>query len=326
MGELIGIIGGSGFIGRHLIRDLLAEGYQVRNLDAQAPEHFPDLWVEADLRDLDSLKRGLEGCTAVVNLAAAHRDDVRPVSLYHDINVQGSQNVCDAAAALGINRILFTSSVAVYGLAGETDTSAPDETTPPKPFNPYGQTKWEAEAVYQNWVKADPAHQLIIVRPTVVFGPDNRGNVYNLIAQLAKGAFVMVGSGRNRKSMAYVENVSAFLTYLLQQPKAPGVSLFNYVDKPDFDMNTLVTTVRKTLGRGEKAPPRLPYAIGYMAGLGFDVLAKLSGKSFPISRVRVQKFCANTIFSSDKMQASGFTPPHDLPTALSRTITHEFGK
>ncbi len=87
----------------------------------------------------------------------------------------------------------------------------------------------------------------MIVRPTVVFGEQNRGNVYNLLRQIASGKFMMIGDGTNRKSMAYVENVAAFLEYSLGFEN--GVHIYNYIDKPDFDMNTLVSKVNKALGK-----------------------------------------------------------------------------
>lgn len=74
----------------------------------------------------------------------------------------------------------------------------------------------------------------------------------------------MAGSGKNIKSMAYVENVSAFLEYALNFDS--GYRLFNYVDKPDFDMNTFVSLVRKELGKEERVGIRIPYVVGYIGG------------------------------------------------------------
>ena len=80
-------------------------------------------------------------------------------------------------------------------------------------------------------VLCDLKKTLVIIRPTVVFGEGNRGNVFNLMNQIAKNRFMMVGSGTNRKSMAYVENVAAFLEYSLSFQS--GLHVHNYVDKPD---------------------------------------------------------------------------------------------
>lgn len=82
---------------------------------------------------------------------------------------------------------------------------------------------------------------MTIIRPTVVFGEGNRGNVYNLFRQIASGRFVMIGSGNNMKSMAYVENIAARLEHALDQQSTYQVS--NYVDKPDFTMNQLVDVI-----------------------------------------------------------------------------------
>jgi nucleoside-diphosphate-sugar epimerase len=202
------IIGGAGFIGSRLAQDLSARDSSVRVLDIVAPPatgaglHVD--YHQIDVRDVASLLPAMANCDVIVNLAAAHRDDVRPRRLYDEVNVEGARNVCKAAESNGIKTIVFTSSVAVYGSAPENA----DEAQPHHPSNDYGRTKSEAERVYIMWQKRDPrARRLVIVRPTVVFGPGNRGNVYTLISQVAAGRFLMVGDGRNRKSMAYVDSL-----------------------------------------------------------------------------------------------------------------------
>jgi nucleoside-diphosphate-sugar epimerase len=121
--------------------------------------------------------------------------------------------------------------------------------------------------------------------------------------------------------MAYVENIAAFIEYNLNNPS--GEHLFNYIDKPDFDMNALVTAVRCILGK----PARLfhwPYWMGFAGGLCFDLLAKIVDKKFSISSIRVKKFCANTIFESAKVPMTAFKPPVSLTEGLERTIKYEF--
>ena len=87
----------------------------------------------------------------------------------------------------------------------------------------------EAEAVYREWLSQDPENRsLVIVRPTVVFGEQNRDNVYNLLRQIATRRFIMFGPGTNKKSMAYVQNLTEFLAFCSQF--GPGEHLYNYVD------------------------------------------------------------------------------------------------
>lgn len=313
------VIGGSGFIGTRLCRRLAAsQSVPFSIVDKRSSAAYPDKCHLADVRDLQVLRHAMDDTTVIVNLAAEHRDDVSPRSLYDEVNVTGARNICQVARERGIAKIVFTSSVAVYGFA---DVGT-DEHGPIRPFNDYGRTKWEAEQIFREWQQEDAAHRsLVIIRPTVVFGEDNRGNVYNLLKQIAGGRFVMVGSGDNRKSMAYVENVAAFVQHSLGF--GAGVHVFNFVDKPDFTMNELVKTIRGALGRQEVVGPRLPYAAGYGIGMLFDVASIVTRRKFPVSRVRIKKFCSNSVYAS-AVDSTGFAPPVPLQVALANTVQHEF--
>ena len=196
----IAIIGGSGFIGSHLARSLRDEGHDVIVADIVRSSEKDCTYRSADVRDFDSLREALRGAAVVYNLAAVHRDDVRPVSRYAEVNTTGAINVCRACRELGIHRVVFISSVAVYGTA-PPNTSEDGKTNP---FTAYGRSKLLAERVHREWQAEAPSdRRLVIVRPTVVFGEGNRGNVYELVRQILSGRFVMVGTGRSRKSMAY---------------------------------------------------------------------------------------------------------------------------
>jgi GlcNAc-P-P-Und epimerase len=313
--QRIGVIGGSGFIGTWLIPLLLTRHHAVRIIDANPSPSHPELLVTADVRDRDALNQACRGCDVLYNLAAEHRDDVQPEDLHHQVNVMGAHHTCDVAEQLAIDRLIFTSTAAVYGLPEDEA----DETTAVRPFNEYGRTKLAAEQVFRAWAASAPQRSLTIVRPTVVFGPGNRGNVYLLLRQIAAGRSIVIGDGRNRKSMAYVGNLAEFLAHALEF--GPGVHLYNYVDKPDADMNGLVALANQTLGRGRLV--RIPYALGMAAGAVCEWLARLTGQRFPISRVRVKKYAANTRFAA-RIASTGFTPPHSLHDALVATNRHEF--
>lgn len=317
----IALIGGSGFIGTRLTADLIALGHDVRIGDLRESGSFNDRRSFTDVRDEALLLEFVRnsGADTIINLAAAHRDDVRPVSLYYDTNVSGARVTCDVASKLGIKRIIFTSSVAVYG----HQDGEPDESAPHHPINPYGETKSQAEDVFRAWAAEDPANRtLIIIRPTVVFGPTNRGNVHALMDQIARGRFLMVGNGANRKSMAYVGNISGFIAHTLSL--GSGSHVFNYIDKPDFTTAQLVALIFERTEKGVLPAFRLPKWVGLLAGGVFDILARVSGRTFPISRIRVEKFCAQTVFNADKVKASGYVPPVSLRDALIETIDAEF--
>lgn len=314
---MISVIGGAGFIGTNLCRRFQRNCVSFQIIDKVQSKAFPHLTNISDVRNLDALRRSITG-DFIINLAAEHRDDVRPKSLYTEVNVEGAKNICYVAEEKKINKIIFTSSVAVYGFA----PIGTDESGKCNPFNEYGKTKLLAEQVYKEWLFKDPKNRtLVIIRPTVVFGEGNRGNVYNLLNQIASGRFLMVGDGTNVKSMAYVENVAAFIEYSLNFQ--PGLHIYNYVDKPDFDINTLITTVYKTLGRGDNIRIRIPFWLGYIGGKFFDFLSLISGKQYPISSIRIKKFCSSTSFNT-AILTTGFKSPVNIKEGLIRTIKHEF--
>lgn len=347
---IITVIGGSGFVGTRLVNRLIASGHTVKIADKRRSVAYSNLWVRCDIRNLPnetadypesltdaasapgkhdeaiktmpmhSLLDVLNGSDVVINLAAEHRDDVTPKSLYDDVNVMGSENVCKACTELGIKKIIFTSSVAVYGFA----PVGTDETGKINYYNDYGRTKYIAEGKYRDWLKKDSSNCAIIIRPTVIFGEQNRGNVYNLLRQIASGHFPMVGKGTNRKSMNYVENVAAFIEYEISHDNEPGEHLYNYCDEPAYDMNHLVLDCYKALGKPKTKLIHFPYWLAYCGGLCFDLLAIIMRRKFAISSIRIKKFTQNTYFVGNNIKNTDFVAPVTLEEGLRRTIDYEF--
>ena len=302
----------------------------MRNAPSKSTEFMASLTDEAMAPGADeiakkampmhSLLEVLKGSDVVINLAAEHRDDVTPKSLYDEVNVHGSENVCKACTELGIHKIIFTSSVAVYGFA----PVGTDESGEINYFNDYGRTKYLAEGKYRDWLKADSSNSVTIICPTVIFGEQNRGNVYNLLRQIAGGRFPMVGKGTNRKSMNYVENVAAFIEYELTHDTEPGEHLYNYCDEPAYDMNHLVLDCYKALGKQKTKLFHFPYWLAYCGGLCFDLLAFITRKKFAINSIRVKKFTQNTYFVGSSIKKTDFVAPVALEEGLRRTIDYEF--
>ena len=314
----IALVGASGFIGSRLI-DLIGKE-NCYNIDKNPSEKYNDITTIQNIRE-NHLEHVLpNSIDTVILLAAEHRDDVSPISLYYEVNVNGTRHVLDAMDKKGITNIIFISSAAVYGL----NKKNPDEQFPPDPFSHYGKSKWQAEKVLREWQQKNPENKsLTIIRPTVAFGEKNQGNVHNLLRQIASGKFLMIGRGENRKSMAYVGNVAAFIKFCLDTIK-PGLRVLNYTDQPDLTMNELVLQAEESLNR--KLPSlRIPYWMGMLGGLIFDLISTITGKKFPISSVRIKKFCATTQFDASLAHLSGFEAPFTLAEGLDRTLKSEFG-
>lgn len=165
----VSIIGGSGFIGTRLSSRLFEKSeinFEILDLNKSV---LPVNYRFCDVACLSRLRESLHA-DVIINLAAEHRDDVLPLKLYDLVNVQGARNICKVAEEANINKIIFTSSVAVYGFARPDS----DESGPISPFNDYGRTKWEAEQIYKSWQARDSQNRtLVIIRPTVVFGEGN---------------------------------------------------------------------------------------------------------------------------------------------------------
>ena len=312
----IAIIGGAGFIGTKLAVRLKISNIDYAIFDKNKT-FLDDKISYLDIENVEQFSK-VKNYDTIIHLAAEHRDDIKPISRYDDINVQGSVNVCDAARKYGVNKIIFTSSVAIYGFASPNT----DENGAPKYFNDYGRTKYLAEKIFKRWQMEDAENRtLIIVRPTVVFGEGNRGNVFNLLNQIASGKFLMIGNGKNKKSMAYVENVAAFLEYCLSFKT--GIHIYNYIDKPDFDMNTLVSTVRKILFKKNNVGIRLPAFLGMAIGYFADAVTMALGKKHTVSSIRIKKFLGTTQFKSS-ISKTNFVPPISLEEGLERTLRYEF--
>lgn len=318
------ITGGSGFIGAYFHRDLRALGQtDLVNLDLVEPEGLAAqaAYVKGDIRDPKALDRAMAGVDLVINLAAAHHDFGIAHDTYYSVNEHGSERVCEAMDRAGIKRAVFYSTVATYGTA----PTPHHEDAPTAPESPYGGSKLKGEAVFRRWTEQGDGRRALVIRPTVTFGPENFANMYSLIRQIDSGKYLRFGAGTNIKSLSYVENIVDATLFLLgmkdQKPNraiAP-FEIFNFIDKPDMTSTQISDTVSKCLGK--KPAPCVPYAVGMLLGIPFDVVIGLTGKNLPISRARIRKlYKTETKFEADKILSTGFKPTIPLAEGIDRMV------
>lgn len=317
-GDRVLVLGSSGFVGSHLAPVFDALGVELVRFDLHPDPHGHQSTRIGDVRDVDALIEAMQGCTAVLNLAAAHHDFGIGTATFESVNVGGARAICAAMEHHGITNLCFYSSVAVYG----EHATPPDEHTTPEPVNDYGRSKLAAEAVYREW-EAGGDRRALIVRPAVVFGPRNFANLYKLIRQIDHHRFFPVGPGENRKSMCFVANLVAAIGYLWSAPSrlpAGEPEVYNYVDKPDLASRETVSLVYRALGRREPRA-RLPLAPVMLAAKPFDLIGRATGKDLPITSARVQKLSATeTAFSADRIRDVGFTPSVSLPEGIETMV------
>lgn len=226
------ITGGAGFIGSHLADALLAKGYAVRvldNLSTGKPENLPmdhsriEL-IEGDVADAALVQRCMQGCRAVVHLAAvasvqASVDD--PVST-HQSNFIGTLNVCEAMRTHGVKRVLFASSAAVYGNNGEG--LAIDEDTPKAPLTPYAVDKLASEQ-YLDFYRRQHALEPVVFRFFNIFGPRQDpsspySGVISIFTERAQQGLpiTVFGDGEQTRDFVYVGDLVTLLLQALEQP------------------------------------------------------------------------------------------------------------
>lgn len=308
------ITGGSGFIGSRLVDELsYNDEHRVIVFDKVDNGINSDILIKGDIRDQDAIKRSCQNIDIIYHLAAEHADNISPISLYEDVNIGGAKNVVAAAKANEIKNIIFTSSVAIYGL----DQDRPDETMTPNPFNEYGRTKYEAEKIFLQWAKEDPLNSLTIIRPAVVFGEGNKGNVYNMMRQIRSGRFVIIGDGHNKKSMGYVGNLSILLTSLINVK--PGIEIYNFAGRPDLSSKEIVSIVADEMGYKKKIP-NAPKWFGLLVGFIYDIFSKVTGKKYAISLIRIKKFISDTTVNTEHLYNSRFIEKYSLEEGLRRMI------
>mgnify|MGYP001589831026 CR=1 FL=1 len=308
------VTGNAGFIGTFLTRKLIERRYEVGGIDIRPcnPKDHPYDSVLGDVQTHEDVMKAAQGADAIMHLAAEHQDFGITREAFFNVNVKGTQNMIGCATRLGIKKFIFYSTVAVYG---QTDGCTSEE-TPPRPVSDYGKSKLDAEKALYAWVREDPSRQVVILRPTVVFGPRNYANMYNLMESIYKNRFIFVGRGRNIKSVAYVENLVEATLFLLERLE-PGVTIYNYADYPQLTTAQIVETLSRHLSC--RVPKfKVPLMPALVAASVFDLLSKLTGYNFPITAYRIKKFNADTHHTADKIRALGFKPPVDLDEGFRR--------
>ncbi|MEO0184693.1 MAG: NAD-dependent epimerase/dehydratase family protein [candidate division WOR-3 bacterium] len=215
---------------------------------------------------------------------------------------------------MNIKNLIYYSSVAVYGTQDKPTT----EESPLTPDTDYGRSKLAAENAILKWAEEDKSRSVIIIRPTVIFGLENYGNVYNLIDKIYKRRFIFVGDGSNIKSVAYVENLVDATIFLMDHLK-PGVQIFNYSDEPQMTTREIVEIITEFI---PNSVPRfkIPLSIAVSLGSIFDILAKVTGYNFPITAKRMKKFNTATHHKAEKIRQLGFEQKISIKKGFKRMV------
>jgi dihydroflavonol-4-reductase len=218
------LTGGSGFIGSQLAGFAGRAGHQVtvstainndteRQRCAMLAQQGINV-VEAPLQDAGAIEKVLPGHDVVIHLAAAQHEAEAGEEYFRKVNVEGTRRLLEIAAASGVQRFVYGSTIGVYGSAAGQGTL--DETSPLQPDNPYGRTKAEAEKVVRELGSKLPVS---IVRISETYGPADM-RLLKLFKGIQKGRFVTLGNGQNHHQLIYVDDLARGLLLAASEPKA----------------------------------------------------------------------------------------------------------
>jgi nucleoside-diphosphate-sugar epimerase len=313
MSEIL-VTGGAGFVGRHVVSALLNRGDTVRVLalpgeETSALEERGVAVHRGDIRRPDDLTGPMGGVDRVLHLAAL-MDVWRPAEEYHAVNVTGTENVCRAALAAGVGRVVHMSSSSVYGMALGRPA---DESFPLAPFpDPYPLTKAAGDMAVQRMIAGDglPA---VIVRPDQVFGPGDHMHFGRMADRLGAGRGVIVGSGANALPLVYISDVVQGLLLALDHERAVGRA-YNVTNDRRLTQRQFLQAIADAIGA---RPPRLrvPYRALYAAGYAAERLANPAAARArpPITRLGVAFLGTHNEYAIGRARRElGYEPRVDL--------------
>ena len=309
------IIGGSGFIGSYLIKELLKQDNEIFNFDKSLSSISSSNLdsIVGNVENLKDFKKIPANIDCVYILAAEHKDDISDYNKYYNTNHQGMKNIIVHCIERSINEIIFYSSAAVYG---NNFTNSSEEDINLNPENHYGKSKALAESELNNWVKKNEGRKLIIIRPSVVYGKGSKSNMNRMIDYIVKGKFIMVGKGNNVKTVCYVENLVDF-TLHVQNSLNQSYQVYNYADFPHYKMSNLIEEISDIV---KKKIIKIPYGLAYSIGLCFDLISFITNKKNNMSSDRVRKFCSNTSLSTKKIEDLGYKPRYNFTDSINKSI------
>ncbi len=303
------VTGANGFIGERLCRDLLAAGHDVRGARRAGHAGGPvgvDYKTVADIDAATDWRALLRDVDSVAHTAARvhvlRETAADPLAAFRRVNVEGSLTLARQAAAAGVKRFVFLSSIGAIPFA----TGA---TPPHQQRQPYQQSKWEAEQALRALCDG-LAMQLVVLRPPLVYGAGAPGNFGRLVRAVAKGLPLPLGGIDNRRSFIYVGNLSAAVLRCLEHPGAAG-RVFSVSDGEAVSTPELARRIGDSMHR----PARVFWAPPGLLALAL----RLSGRRETVERL----FGSLVVDNSEIAARLDWRPPFSLDAGLREALASE---
>jgi nucleoside-diphosphate-sugar epimerase len=305
------VTGSSGFVGKHIISFLKKSDHSVYGIDLLKSPNTNSI---VDIRHKVIISK-LKKIDLIINLAAIHREPGHEPNEYFNTNILGAEYVTEFAEKISCNRIIFTSSISPYGI----EDKLKDEDTVPCPNTPYGSSKLAAEKIHIAWQNRDIKKRVLtIVRPGVVFGEGEGGNMSRLVKLIHKNFFFYMGNKDTRKAGIYVKELVNQILWVHEKQvkdKLPKIILFNATMWPNPSILDYVNTVKKVAGI-KRFVPNVPYWFLMSFGFAFEFLFKVAGKQNPFSPVRLRKLVRPNLVKPSFLLNNKYKPIYSLRSAL----------
>jgi nucleoside-diphosphate-sugar epimerase len=309
------VTGASGFVGNSLLKSLLSCGFRVRAVvRAGAPAELPGCFgveraILGDISASTSWSSVLTNVDCVVHCAARahlmHETAGDSLAAYRAVNVDGSRRLAEQAAAAGVRRLVFLSSIKVNG--EQTALGAPFlRSDTPAPQDAYGVSKSEAEQALWE-VSAKTGLEIVVVRPPLVYGPEVKGNLARLLKLVRLGLPLPLGALQNKRSLIGLDNLVDLLIRCVDHPEAAGQT-FLVSDGEDLSTPDLIRHMAGAINRSPRLFP-VPVSLLRLAGSAL-------GKRAEIDRL----VGSLQIDSSHTRRVLGWTSPVRVQEGIRRMV------
>ncbi len=308
------VTGATGFSGGHLTRRLLREGARVSVLarPSSDPATVTALReagaqvLSGDVVERAAVREAVREVEIVFHLAALFRQAGLPDSAYHEVNVEGTRHLLDAAEAAGVARFVHCSTVGVHS---HIPSPPADESEPYRPGDVYQETKCEGEKLAQQRF-ASGRLEGVVIRPAMIWGEGDRRTL-KLFRGVARRRFPVIGSGRTLAHWVDVSDLAEGFLLAASQPEAAGQTYILAGERP-VAIRELVEAIARVAGV-KPLPLRIPARPVQLAGSLTEWICRPLGVEPPLYRRRVDFFTKDRSFDTTKARSElGYRPHQDF--------------
>lgn len=313
------VTGASGAVGPAVVAAFQSRGYTVRTLTRHPISSTDRIDSRiGDVTDRNAVMSAVAGVNVVVHLAATLHvlnPDTQTIRAYERVNIDGTRIVAEASAASGVDRLVHLSTIAVYGTGAQREES---EYSEPCPETPYASSKLESERAASIVRPSDGTPLSVVLRAAAVYGPHIKGNYLRLVRGLARGRFVPIGAGENRRALIFDRDLASAVVLAAEAPAAAG-RVYNVSDGEEHRLSAIIGAITAALGR---RPPNVhvPTGVARRAAALADVALSPLGsrRSFAAD---LDKYFEDIVVDSGRIRRElGFGSEYGLSAGWRATV------